>query len=46
MSEGPSVSTAPAERVARLLLDDLRGQTAYGAPQWDGPVRRNTNENS
>jgi len=42
--------TAPtqsvAERVARLLREDLRGQTAYGAPQLDVPVRLNTNENS
>ncbi len=42
--------TAPtqsvAERVARLLREDLRGQTVYGAPQLDVPVRLNTNENS
>src|SRR3978361_1123014 len=28
------------------LRDDLRGQTPYGAPQLDVPVRLNTNENS
>jgi histidinol-phosphate aminotransferase len=27
------------------LRDDLRGRTAYGAPQLDVPVRLNTNEN-
>ena len=32
--------------MARLLRDDLRGHTAYGAPQLDVPVRLNTNENS
>ena len=28
------------------IRDDLRGRTAYGAPQLDVPVRLNTNENS
>jgi histidinol-phosphate aminotransferase len=28
------------------LRDDLRGRTAYGAPQLDVPVRLNTNESS
>ncbi len=28
------------------LRDELRGQTPYGAPQLDVPVRLNTNENS
>jgi histidinol-phosphate aminotransferase len=28
-----------------LLRDDLQGQTPYGAPQLDVPVRLNTNEN-
>ncbi|GAA4717035.1 histidinol-phosphate transaminase [Phytohabitans rumicis] len=28
------------------IRDDLRGLTAYGAPQLDVPVRLNTNENS
>jgi histidinol-phosphate aminotransferase len=28
------------------IRDDLRGQTPYGAPQLDVPVRLNTNENS
>lgn len=40
---GPS---SAADVVARLLREDLRGQTAYGAPQLDVPVRLNTNENS
>ena len=40
------VTVAAAERVARLLRADLRGRTAYGAPQLDVPVRLNTNENS
>ncbi|WP_323101506.1 histidinol-phosphate transaminase [Intrasporangium sp. YIM S08009] len=39
-------SPTPAEEVARLLRPDLRGRTAYGAPQLDVPVRLNTNENS
>ncbi|GMA18972.1 hypothetical protein GCM10025862_09930 [Arsenicicoccus piscis] len=29
-----------------LLREDLRGRTAYGAPQLDVPVQLNTNENS
>ncbi|THV39532.1 histidinol-phosphate transaminase [Glycomyces buryatensis] len=29
-----------------LLREDLRGQTAYGAPQLDVPVQLNTNENA
>ncbi|MFZ1286538.1 MAG: histidinol-phosphate transaminase [Candidatus Phosphoribacter sp.] len=40
------MTTATAALVARLLREDLRGQTAYGAPQLDVPVRLNTNENS
>ncbi|MGW5238957.1 histidinol-phosphate transaminase [Monashia sp. NPDC004114] len=36
---------APSD-VQRLLREDLRGRTAYGAPQLDVPVRLNTNENS
>ena len=32
--------------LAALLRDDLRGWTAYGAPQLDVPVQLNTNENS
>jgi histidinol-phosphate aminotransferase len=34
------------DEVARLLRPDLRGRSAYGAPQLDVPVRLNTNENS
>jgi histidinol-phosphate aminotransferase len=33
-------------RLTDLLRPDLRGRTAYGAPQLDVPVRLNTNENS
>ncbi|HEY7718859.1 MAG TPA: aminotransferase class I/II-fold pyridoxal phosphate-dependent enzyme, partial [Pedococcus sp.] len=33
-------------RLRELLRPDLRGKTAYGAPQLDVPVRLNTNENS
>ena len=32
--------------IEHLLRADLRGATAYGAPQLDVPVRLNTNENS
>ncbi|BCJ77788.1 histidinol-phosphate aminotransferase [Catellatospora sp. IY07-71] len=32
--------------VQGLLREELRGRTAYGAPQLDVPVRLNTNENS
>ncbi|MGB8385814.1 MAG: aminotransferase class I/II-fold pyridoxal phosphate-dependent enzyme, partial [Dermatophilaceae bacterium] len=39
------MSTA-RDAVARALRGDLRGATAYGAPQLDVPVRLNTNENS
>ena len=39
--------SADADVLARLpLRDDLRGKTAYGAPQLDVKVRLNTNENS
>jgi histidinol-phosphate aminotransferase len=31
--------------IARLIRPDLRGLSAYGAPQIDVPVRLNTNEN-
>jgi histidinol-phosphate aminotransferase len=42
------VSDQSAEQgeVRRLLRSDLRGRTAYGAPQLDVAVRLNTNENS
>ena len=39
------MSTA-RDAVARVLREDLRGATAYGAPQLDVPVRLNTNESS
>ncbi|MGH8794850.1 MAG: histidinol-phosphate transaminase [Stackebrandtia sp.] len=32
--------------IQRLLREDLRGRTPYGAPQLDVAVRLNTNENS
>ncbi|MEO7131987.1 MAG: histidinol-phosphate transaminase, partial [Dermatophilaceae bacterium] len=32
--------------IQRLLRPDLRGRTAYGAPQLDVPVCLNTNESS
>ena len=32
--------------VEAMLRADLRGRTAYGAPQLDVPVALNTNENS
>lgn len=40
--------TTPATTatIVRLLREDLRGRTAYGAPQLDVPVALNTNENS
>ncbi|MDV3221693.1 histidinol-phosphate transaminase [Intrasporangium sp.] len=38
--------TDAAGEVQRLLRPDLRGRTAYGAPQLDVPVCLNTNENS
>ncbi len=42
---GADGAGAPSE-VQRLLRPDLRGRTAYGAPQLDVAVRLNTNENS
>lgn len=33
-------------QIEKLLREDLRGRTAYGAPQLDVPVALNTNENS
>ncbi len=43
----PASAEARAAVLARLpLRDDLRGRTAYGAPQLDVPVQLNTNENS
>lgn len=40
------MTLTPAEVIRGLLREDLQGQTAYGAPQLDVPVRLNTNENS
>ena len=42
----PTTQVSAADLVTALLRDDLRGQTAYGAPQLDVAVRLNTNENS
>ena len=36
----------PRATVESMLRADLRGRTAYGAPQLDVPVALNTNENS
>ena len=36
----------PRSTVDAMLRPDLRGRTAYGAPQLDVPVALNTNENS
>ncbi len=41
-----STSATAADQLAPLLRDNLRGWTAYGAPQLDVPVQLNTNENS
>ncbi|GAA1905575.1 histidinol-phosphate transaminase [Lapillicoccus jejuensis] len=41
-----SAAQDPTALVQALLREDLRGQSAYGAPQLDVPVRLNTNENS
>ena len=32
--------------ITQLLREDLRGQSAYGAPQLDVPIALNTNESS
>jgi histidinol-phosphate aminotransferase len=40
------VGSEPGNEVERLLRPDLRGRTAYGAPQLDVPVCLNTNESS
>ena len=39
-------SASARAEVERLLRPDLRGRTAYGAPQLDVPVCLNTNESS
>lgn len=43
-SDGRAVAAELA--VSRFLREELRGRSAYGAPQIDVPVRLNTNENS
>ena len=45
MSQSSTGAAAEAE-ITRLLREDLRGRTAYGAPQLDVPHALNTNENS
>jgi histidinol-phosphate aminotransferase len=46
-TSGPTPDQARAAVLDRLpLREDLRGRTAYGAPQLDVPVQLNTNENS
>lgn len=46
MSAIPVAGTANAGGLTQLpLRDELRGQSAYGAPQIDVPIRLNTNEN-
>ncbi|MEI2777798.1 MAG: histidinol-phosphate transaminase [Tetrasphaera sp.] len=43
----PAAAGLPADEIVRALLrEDLRDQTAYGAPQLDVPAALNTNENS
>ena len=49
MSDSSAASEARIEaehEVERLLRPDLRGRSAYGAPQLDVPVCLNTNESS
>jgi histidinol-phosphate aminotransferase len=43
---GDTEASDAQQEVQRLLRPDLRGRTAYGAPQLDVAVRLNTNENS
>lgn len=48
-SVGPASDTSRGPRLSaieELLREDLRGRTAYGAPQLDVPVALNTNESS
>ena len=40
------MSTVPLSPIDQLLREDLRGRTAYGAPQLDVPFALNTNESS
>ncbi|GAB76460.1 histidinol-phosphate aminotransferase [Austwickia chelonae] len=40
------MSGSSEEQISLLLRAELRGRSAYGAPQIDVPVRLNTNENS
>ena len=46
MTNVPAVTNSANAEIDALLREDLRGQTPYGAPQLDVPVRLNTNENS
>jgi histidinol-phosphate aminotransferase len=45
-SDPSAGTTNPEAAVEAMLRPDLRGRTAYGAPQLDVPVALNTNENS
>ena len=40
------LTSDPHSTIEAMLRPDLRGRTAYGAPQLDVPVALNTNENS
>ncbi len=42
----PGAVETSAALIEALLRTDLRGRSAYGAPQIDVPVKLNTNENS
>jgi histidinol-phosphate aminotransferase len=44
--ERTPLSVDPRSAIEAMLRPDLRGRTAYGAPQLDVPVALNTNENS
>lgn len=46
MTDAPVPDPGARAEVERLLRPDLRGRTAYGAPQLDVAVRLNTNESS
>lgn len=46
MTAGTDAAAASAGGIEGLLREDLRGQTAYGAPQLEVRAALNTNENS
>ena len=45
-SDRTPLTVDPRAAIEAMLRPDLRGRTAYGAPQLDVPVALNTNENS